>query len=181
MFDLIIGIDPGNSGFFSFYNTRNKTWDFKEMPKEKIDNKKIFSINGLIELSKEILKNVEPSKVCVIMEDVHGRGGWSATNNFNFGENYGALKMFANIVSKNIEYIRPQKWQSFIRKGYKPIRVLSGSGKTMVVDSKATAEMIVKKEFPNIDFRRTTRSKNLDHNKIDSFLIALYKIRRLNG
>ncbi len=48
----------------------------------------------------------------------------------------------------------------------------------MVSDPKAIAEMIVLREYPNIDFKKTERAKVNHDGKIDSFLICLYGIRR---
>ena len=70
--------------------------------------------------------------------------------------------------------VRPQKWQSLVRRGYDPMKVPSSTGKTMVVDSKAMAEHIATTEYPNIDFRKTERAKKNHDGKIDSFLICEY-------
>ncbi len=53
----------------------------------------------------------------------------------------------------------------------------SSTGKTQVRDPKAVAEAIVKEYYPNIDFRKTERSKKNHDGKIDSFLILQYLIK----
>jgi hypothetical protein len=100
-----------------------------------------------------------------------------ATNNFNFGYIAGMQRMIFVMLGIEPELVRPQKWQSVVREGYKSIKRPSASGKTMVVDAKEMAEIIVTKEFPDIDFRKSERAKKNDDNKIDSFLICQYLMR----
>ena len=65
-----------------------------------------------------------------------------------------------------------------MRQGYPNLKKASSTGKTMISDPKAVAKVIVDTEYPNIDFRKTDKSK-IDHDgKIDSFLICLYLKRQ---
>ena len=84
--------------------------------------------------------------------------------------------VFEMLMAEIIE-VRPQKWQSVVRRGYELMKVKSSTGKTMVTDAKAMAEHIAITEYPEIDFRKTERAKNNHDGKIDSFLICLYLIR----
>lgn len=185
---IYIGIDPGKTGFITIFDYDNQKHHFFEMPYHKVpigeltksgkpQMKSEFHEYGLLELSLKIRKHFIGKSIKIGIEEVGGRGGWSATNNFNFGYTAGLQKMLALIISQDITMIRPQKWQSVMREGYKQIKKKSASGKTMINDAKAMAELIVKKEWPNIDFRKTERSKNNDDNKIDSFLICMYMYR----
>ena len=67
-----------------------------------------------------------------------------------------------------------------MRKGYDNIKKASSTGKTQVNDSKAIAEFIALTEWPEIDFRKSTRARKNDDNKIDAFLIAQY-LKRIDG
>jgi len=182
-----IGFDPGADGFITAYSVEHD-FRFYSMPTEleetgkvlkngKAQTKPVFSYSGLIELAIEIRKDFDGYEIVAAMEQVGGRGGWSATNNFNFGYKAGCQRMVLELLRAEIIFVRPQKWQSFVRKGYELIKNPSSSGKTMVVDSKAMAELIATTEFPNIDFRKTEKSKKNHDGKIDSFLICLYLIR----
>ena len=84
------------------------------------------------------------------------------------------------MLEADILMVRPQKWQSVMRAGYPDIKKSSSTGKTQVRDPKAVAEMIVKAEYPDIDFRKSTRARKNDDNKIDAFLIAQY-LKRQDG
>ena len=186
---VYIGVDPGKTGFIAM--ERNGERDFIEMPYHKVETGKFtktgkpvmkdeFHEDGFKKIFHELeyhpfMKGATNVKVAI--EEVGGRGGWSATNNFNFGYVAGMLKQLFIILGAEITMVRPQKWQSYMRQGYEVIKKSSSTGKTQVVDAKLMAEYIVNAEFPEIDFRKTTRAKKNDDNKIDAFLILQYLIR----
>lgn len=192
---IYIGVDPGKTGFITLLKNDDNPVFF-EMPYKKVETGELlksgkpktkleFDEYGFIHIFNDILygyianENVD-TEVYVSIEEVQGRGGWSATNNFNFGYIAGMLKMlFITMGIKNILMVRPQKWQSYMRQGYPDLKKASSTGKTQIRDPKAVAEMIVKNEFPSIDFRKSERAKKNDDNKIDSFLIAQYLKRNI--
>ena len=186
MKEAYIGVDPGKTGFitlmidgeFTFYpmpTHKIETGKFLKSGKPKL--KEAFHEEGLRNLVFDIRKKTQNHSLNVAIEDVGGRGGWSATNNFNFGYTAGLQKLMFIMLGAHIIMVRPQKWQSFMRQGYPDIKKASSTGKTMISDPKAVAKVIVDAEYPNIDFRKTERAKNVDDNKIDSFLICLYLYR----
>lgn len=169
-----VGVDPGKTGFISL-KIRGE-YEFIQMPYHKVDKKSVFNEEGFSEIYN-YLNNMNV-KFKVAIEEVGGRGGWSATNNFNFGHIAGMLKQLFILLGAEITMIRPQKWQTYMRQGYPDLKKASSTGKTQIRDPKAVAEMIVDKEWPDIDFRKTERSRKNDDNKIDSFLIMQYLIRK---
>ena len=184
-----IGIDPGKSGFITIFD--GNEFSFIEMPTHKVETgdflkngkpklKKEFNEKGFREIILDLSKTYKGYEKFVCIEEVGGRGGWSATNNFNFGYVAGLQRMIPIMLGCEYISVRPAKWQSYMRMGYDLLKKSSSSGKTQVNDSKAIAEMIVKKEYPNIDFRKTSGSRKNDDNKIDSFLICLYLYRIMN-
>jgi hypothetical protein len=182
---VFIGLDPGKDGYITAYDDVKKTYTFYAMPTHKVETGKLlksgkpqmkneFHIGGLCDLVQYIHTDFLGYEIIVAIEEVGGRGGWSATNNFNFGHTAGMQRMIFEFLGAEIFMVRPQKWQSVVRKGYDLKKIPSSSGKTMVVDSKKMAEHIVETEFPNIDFRKTEKSKNNHDGKCDSFLICEY-------
>lgn len=181
-----LGLDPGKSGFITLM--KDGEFTFYSMPTHKVDTGELTKTNkpkmktefhklGLRDLCFQIRKDTKGYELKAAIEEVGGRGGWSATNNFNFGKVAGWQEMiFIMLGIKPLE-VRPQKWQSYMRQGYPEIKKPSSTGKTMISDPKAIAKLIVDTEYPNIDFRKTERSKKDDDNKIDSFLICLYLYR----
>lgn len=189
---IYIGVDPGKKGFITLMNEAtalsNKIFTFIPMPECKVltgevsktgkpKTKTVFYEEGLRDIVFKIKNDFPGFTFKVAIEDVIGRGGWSATNNFNFGYVAGLQKMIFIMLGAEITMVRPQKWQSYMRQGYENITKSSSTGKTQINDAKAMAEYIVKEEYPLIDFKKTKRADNNDHNKIDSFLMANYLFR----
>tara|TARA_R110000803_G_scaffold11321_1_gene33920 strand:+ start:267 stop:899 length:633 start_codon:yes stop_codon:yes gene_type:complete len=186
MKDILLGMDPGKDGYITAWD--GKEFKFYSMPTHKVETGKLlksgkpqmkdeFHIGGLIVLQSEIYYDFPNCRFVVAIEQVGGRGGWSATNNFNFGHTAGLQRMIFEMLDAEIIMVRPQKWQSVVRRGYDLMKVKSSTGKTMVVDSKMMAEHIATTEYPGIDFRKTERSTKNHDGKMDSFLICLYLMR----
>ena len=188
---IVIGIDPGKDGFITIFDPQKVEYSFIAMPEESVETgdllksgkpqmKKVFSETKLRDIVFQLSSKYSGYEKYAAIEQVTGRQGWSANNNFNFGYVAGMQKMILIMLGCKITMVRPQKWQSFVRQGYKDIKKPSSTGKTQVMDAKAIAEVIVKTEFPQIDFRKTERAKKNHDGKIDSFLICLYLYRTLN-
>lgn len=181
-----MGIDPGSKGFITIYHDGN--WDFYPMPQEKIETGELsktgkpkmktqFSESGLRDLVFKINSKYKGRQFVAAIEDVHGREGWSAQNNFSFGYTAGMQKMVAVMLNAEIVMVRPQKWQSAIYRGHDIVKVPSSTGKTMVNDAKATSLKVAQSLFPGIDLRKDPTSKRSsipDDNKVDSLLICEY-------
>ena len=188
--NIFIGIDPGKSGFISLYNPLNDSFIFYAMPTHKVETgsklksgkeetKSEFNPAGLLDIAIDI-RNQYPAKefrIIAAIEEVNGRQGWSAENNFNFGHTAGLQLMLLIILRAEIEFVRPQKWQSLMYHGFQKVMVPSSTGKTKVHDTKATSAIVSAALRPDIDFRRTERAKNIDDNKTDACLITLYRLK----
>ena len=186
MKEILLGMDPGKEGYITAWD--GKEFKFYSMPTHKVETGKLlksgkpqmkdeFHISGIVLLIKKLHSDWKNCKLIAAIEEVGGRGGWSATNNFNFGHTAGMQRMIFEMLDAEIIMVRPQKWQSVVRRGYDLMKVKSSTGKTMVVDSKMMAEHIATTEYPGIDFRKTERSTNNHDGKMDSFLICLYLMR----
>ena len=186
---VFFGIDPGKDGYITAYD--GKEFKFYAMPihdvetgvilkSGKAQTKPVFNEKGFQKLIDQINVDYLFYEKTFAIEEVIGRQGWSAQNNFNFGFTAGLQRMIPIMLGANYITVRPQKWQSYVRQGYPDIKKPSSTGKTQVNDTKAIAEMIVLKEFPDIDFRKTEKAKKNHDGKIDSFLICMYLYRILN-
>lgn len=175
---IVIGIDPGSMGFISCIMP-NGIIEFKS-----IDGATIDELNKTLGvwLSKA---NAYEWGAIAVMEEVHAIFGSSAKGTFNFGEINGMLK--ALIIANNIPYhlVQPKKWQSVmwinsdIVATYKEVNTKKGVVKRKEVNTKKTSINAAQRLFPNIDFRKNGRCRNIDDNKVDSLLIAEYG-RRMN-
>ena len=189
MKDAYIGIDPGKAGFITIF--KDGRFSFYAMPEHKVETGKIsktgkalmkteFYEGGFRDLVFQIAKEVKGYKIFAAIEEVGGRQGWSAQNNFSFGHTAGLLKMLILMLDAEVTMVRPQKWQAEMYRDFEKVKVPSSTGKTMVHDTKATSVIVAKALGPDIDFRKTERAKKDDDNKTDSFLVCLYLYRLLN-
>tara|TARA_R110000737_G_C14559233_1_gene482003 strand:+ start:810 stop:1385 length:576 start_codon:yes stop_codon:yes gene_type:complete len=178
-----IGVDPGKAGFITLFVGGEYT--FYAMPQHKVETgeflksgkpqmKTVFHEEGLKTLIYTIKDQIKGCELHACIEEVVGRQGWSAQNNFNFGRVAGLQKMVLIILNAKIEMVRPQKWQSVMYEGYAKIMKPSSTGKTMVHDTKATSAIVAQSIAPDINFCKTERSKKFDDNKTDSFLLCKY-------
>lgn len=181
-----MGCDVGKDGYITAFD--GVDFKFYAMPTHKVESGKLlksgkpqmkdeFHISGLVDLVFQIKSDFPKMDFVVAIEQVGGRGGNGATQNFNFGFVAGMQRMVFEMLGAEIIMVRPQKWQSVVRKGYDIKRVPSSTGKTLIVDAKVMADYIATKEYPNIDFRKTERAKKNHDGKVDSFLICLYLMR----
>jgi adenylate cyclase class IV len=169
---VYMGIDPGSKGFISI---------------QKYGEFSFYSIedNDLYQLSKIMadLRSNNANIACAI-EDVHAVFGSAAGTTFTFGFNKGYL--IGLLAANNIPYVlvQPKIWQkemwgnSDIVPKYKEVTV---KGKKVIrkeVNTKATSINAAKRLFPQIDFRKTIRCKNLDDNKVDATLMSEYARRK---
>jgi hypothetical protein len=184
-----IGVDPGKAGFITIF--KDGQFSFYPMPEHKVETGKFskkgkplmkteFHEEGFRDLVFKIARELNGYQIFAAIEEVNGRQGWSAQNNFAFGHTAGLIKMTLIMLNAKVTMVRPQKWQTEMYRDFEKVMVPSSTGKTMVHDTKATSAIVAEAMGPGIDFRKTERSKTNDDNKTDSFLICLYLYRLLN-
>jgi len=166
-----IGVDPGKSGFICIYNHEKDDYSFKPIPLigKELDIHSLFNIfydynDGLTH--------------CVI-ENVHAVFGSSAGSTFDFGFTCGVLE--AILVSCEIPYTKvpPKKWQKEMWQGITLMTKPSKTGKTQQTDTKSMSLLAAKRLFPNLNLKKSERSKLPDHNLVDALLICEYG-KRMN-
>lgn len=168
-----IGIDVGAKGFITLYGKN-------ELKFYSISDNDFYELGDIIRSIKTEYSNI----VCV-MEEIHAIYNSSAKATFSFGEINGLLKglLIANKVPYHL--VPPKKWQSVIWDNkdmvvsYKDVVIRGKTIKKKEVNTKQTSINSAKRLFPEVDFRKNERCKNIDDNKVDSLLIAEYG-RRMN-
>ena len=167
---VYLGIDPGSKGFITLMSDEG-------MEFFSIEDNDFYKLGDILHDIKERYSDV----ICV-MEEVHAIFGSSAKGTFNFGEINGLLKGL--LIANKIPYhlIQPKIWQKEIWDNKDMVYIFKTSekdGKTKkMVNTKPTSFNSAKRLFPNVDFRKTTRCKKDDDNKIDSLLICEYGRRK---
>lgn len=160
-----IGIDPGVKGYIAVITEGEPgNMEFCSIA----DN----DYRSISQFLKGVKKASGENCVCC-MESVHAIFGSSAKATFSFGEVFGVLQGI--LVALGIPYhlVPPKTWQKEIwiteDKEYK-------AGKA--IDNKRTSVNAARRIFPDVDFRRTSKCKNLDDNKCDATLICEYGKRK---
>lgn len=165
-----IGIDPGKKGYISVIDGIDTLF---------------FSISS--HTNAEIAAFIESYKgrnCHVVMEDVHAIYGSSAGATFEFGKINGFL--VGLLVAHKIPYtlVQPKEWQGKIWTNADKVvhtkRITQKNGKDVMrkeIDTKATSFNAAQRLFPTLDFRKNSRCKNMDDNKVDSLLMAEYARR----
>lgn len=169
---LYIGIDVGAKGFISMQ--KNGVW-------------RHFSIedNDLYQLSDIMLRaRLDNDSIVCVIEDVHAIFGSSAKATFQFGFNKGYL--IGLLTANQIPYVlvQPKEWQremwgnSDMVVNYKTVNIKGKETTRKEVNTKQTSINACKRLFPNLDLRKSERSKKIDDNKVDSILMSEYARRK---
>lgn len=171
---IIIGIDPGEKGFVAVIK-----------PNGNIDFLSLAESNN-VQLSS-FLDNILREAACYdwgcigVMEEVHAVFNSSAKSTFRFGSVFGFLQGI--FVGKGIPYhlVQPKEWQKAIWINadmvYESKTDCNGKTKRVVATKKCSMNAAIRL-FPRIDFRKNTKCRNMDDNKVDSLLIAEFARRK---
>ena len=154
---FIIGIDPGISGSFCFFED-GKILDVVEMPTMTEGKKNKRQVNGsqiYNEISKRI-QHTDKINIKVIVEQVSAMPGQGVTSMFNFGQSFGILKGMCSAMQLPMYFVRPAKWKKYFN--------LINSEK----DASRTKAIEI---FP---YFSSNLAKKKDSNKADAILIASY-------
>ena len=169
---LYIGIDVGSKRFISMQ--KNGVWEH-------------YSIedNDLYQLSEIMRKaRLENANIACVIEDVHALFNSSAKSTFAFGFNKGYL--VGLLAANQIPYtlIQPKEWQkemwgnSDMVVTYKEVTIKGKKVSKKDVNTKQTSINCAKRLFPTLDFRKSSKAKKIDDNKVDSILMAEYARRK---
>jgi hypothetical protein len=145
----IIGVDPGKNGWLTLTDSVDGLVKFKKL---------IFNKSNLID-KKIVLNFIESvSPDLIVCEKVMGRGGWGATQSFNFGFICGQI--FGCFSDYQTVFVPPQSWQAVVCRGI----IKTGTAKERTL---ATYQTL----FPGnpLQFK-----KSANHDLLDSFMISIY-------
>ena len=139
----VIGIDPGQSGAIAIINGQQV---IEVAPLSKITPYDVL----------ELLNRHKP--MVAYIEKVHAMPGQGVTSMFNFGENFGMLKMALAASGSRWHLVTPQAWQ----KDAGLIRTNKNESNT---DKKNRHKAAAQRLFP---------SEKITHAIADALLIAYY-------
>ena len=158
MTDYYIGIDPGKKGYLCLYNANYS--GYKHYP--------LFDGNRLNrEMLDTIAKLAETYTIMAVVEQVHSMPHQGVASTFSFGTNYGMLIGMLETLGIPYTTVTPGKWQKYI------CEAVDKASNPKQMHYNAACRL-----FPNIDFRKSDRSRTWDDNKVDATLICEYGKRK---
>lgn len=107
------------------------------------------------------LKCLADDCICCI-EAVHSITGQGIASSFKFGQTYGWLLGMLDAIGIPYQPITPQKWKKEFG----------------LTSDKAQSVEVCKRLFPDVNLKRTERSKKDDDNCAEACLLALYAKRK---
>ncbi len=176
--NIYVGIDPGKDGGIVIL-----------FPDNSVEKFTIPLIGGFVDEKSlsDIFRNIkifeEEHNVKAILEDVHSIFGTSAKSNYSFGDINGFLR--GMLVAYKIPFVKvqPKEWQREMFKGVpekrKPSKLdRNGKERKGSIDTKSMAALAVQRLFPEIDLRKSERSKKQHDGLVDALLMAEYCRRK---
>ena len=154
--NLIMGIDPGQSGAYCII-------DKKEGWIQRLENFKVIGEgkNKELDISDFVSTIMLYQPSLIVIEKVHAMPKQGVSSTFKFGVNYGTLIGAIKTLGYPMDKVTPQAWKKIVLVGYTP-------------GDKSNSIKYCKDHYPHIDLTRTERSKKDDDNKADALCIAIY-------
>jgi crossover junction endodeoxyribonuclease RuvC len=160
-----IGIDPGFSGGISAIDKDGNILDLIAMPVVKLKDKKSTSTEYDLVAIRSFFEKHDIKMVGLEIQQAFQKQGLSST--FKTGRGFGLLE--GMLVGLKIPYmlIKPKQWQAMMFEGLPKD------------DTKELSALVAQRLYPNYDFRKTARCKNIADGLTDALMISLY-IKRIN-
>lgn len=158
MKDYVIGIDPGKKGFMCVYDAGYGGYRHYPLFLGNRINREVIDALWRISGAREVM---------AVVEQVHSMPHQGVASTFSFGTSYGMILGALEALSIPYCTVTPGKWQKFI------CEAVDKAPNTKQMHYNAATRL-----FPNIDFRKSERSKKYDDNKVDATLICEYGKRK---
>jgi len=146
----VVGIDPGKNGCACLIDSKNNLIKYKKL---------VFNKANMLDRPQldNWLREINPN--LIVMEKVQGRGGWGATQSFNFGLICGQI--MGSVSEYPTVFPPPQTWQAVSCRC-----IMKGAS-----DAKERTLAAYRTMFPK---NPLGLKKTYDKDRLDSFMIALY-------
>lgn len=114
--EFYLGIDPGKSGGLALIDSKGKILSLKTMPETEADT--LFCV-GSMQVKSNVASKAGDFSIRSVIESVRGflGEGTEAPGSamFNFGWNYGGLRMAMIASGLSFEDVPPQVWQKALK------------------------------------------------------------------
>lgn len=150
----IVGIDVGYKGAIVAYGKKVHSY-----PMPVIKGKRTsLDVRKIVNIFKEIMDN--DKEIYVAIEKAGSRPGQGAPATFSFGYQAGFFEGLVSAVGIPYVLVRPQEWKKKMCAG--------------LPNDKSASVIAMKRMFPQVDLRRTEKSKKDDDGIADALAIAVY-------
>lgn len=187
---LFVGIDIGLKGGIVAIDIHGKIIKGFRMPVKRdiaLNSKADPKMTDSADLLDELLElSYITDNLHIMIEDIHAQGGRGADTTFSLGRSFQSIIdvceiLAAKVPNANYKSVQPKTWQAFAWDGTKKQLMKSTTGKTMVVDTKATSEIAALKTWDANEFI-PKGCRSIQDGLVDAALIALYlKDKKSNG
>lgn len=163
---MFLGIDPGKDGAISIISGESKSSFLTPKMGKEYDLNEMFNfINTLV--------RENPNDIIACLENInsHSCPGRQAVFVMGKGVAYWEMALVANGVPYHMP--TPATWQKVAWQGI-PVQYKAPVDGKKKKDTKNTSMVAAKRLFPDVDFRKSDRCKNMHDGKVDSMLIAEY-------
>lgn len=159
-------VDPGKDGYFATLTDSGdvQTWPMPTMATGK-GSKREYDIPAIKRLFVEEFKDCD----MFILEKQQSMPGNGVSSSFTTGRGYGILEMACHMNARAFTIVHPRTWKKVI------CRDLGAK------DPKVKSILTAQRLFPNVDLRKTERSKKLHDGKCDALLLAFYGLHQVLG
>jgi hypothetical protein len=165
-----LGIDPGKSPAICMLDCTGKIVDCKLIKEQD----KRFPFNDFFWVVEEMINRSPNEDASVVMELPHSVYGASSKANFQFGLSIGACMMSLEAHGCGVNYVPPKAWTSWIWEDKDIVTNKKGKGRDTKATSLNSAKRLLGDKWNEKIFLPTERSKVVNHNLVDAYLIAEY-------
>lgn len=159
MKDIYIGIDPGSKGFCCiWYGDSGHYAHYPLFEGKRLNPELVRECQSISKMGW---------KVMALVEQVHSMPGQGVASTFSFGTNYGIVLGMLEALGIPFSTCTPGRWQKAMCEAV-----------DKAANTKLTSYNAARRLLPNMDFRKSERSRTYDDNKVDATLICLYAQRR---
>jgi len=147
---IICGADPGRKGALVALDTDSSYCNHYKLTYDKAKELEIDPLEWWLACVKPDL---------ILMEKVHGRGGWGANQIFSFGCAFGELRTVLKSTGISRRMVSPQSWQALVWAGV----VASGN-------PKEKTQAAIQTMYPGVG--------KLHEGVMDAFAMAWYGVHK---
>jgi hypothetical protein len=173
--DYIISIDPGKNGFITVMQV-NPVLPIECLPMPlitvQVNKKNRIKVNKveLQSLLHNLINKYSITEIVIEEQRVQSKQGLTSTGSTM--HHFGWLEGFCSGTKVKCLIVPPKEWQLIY-----PLYIASNE----TFEAKDKSKLYCSILFPDLDLRKSPRSKVISDGKTDSILIGMYRVNQLNA